>query len=237
VSTLLEVSQLSAGYGDVQILWDVSLRVGDGESVAVLGANGVGKSTLLKTMAGLLRPFRGRIRWRNQDITSADPAARVRLGMSLVPEGKRLFVGMTVRENLLMGAFARRNGVEVRRDLERVLILFPALRDKLHRIAGTLSGGEQQMCAIGRGLMAGPRLLFLDELSSGLAPAVTEALLEAVAEINGQGVAVVMVEQDVMAVLSHAHRAYLIEGGRIVMEGKSADLLANPLIKKNYLAL
>ncbi|HLE36351.1 MAG TPA: ATP-binding cassette domain-containing protein, partial [Candidatus Acidoferrales bacterium] len=128
MSTLLEVSQLSAGYGDVQILWDVSLRVGDGESVAVLGANGVGKSTLLKTMAGLLRPFRGRIRWRNQDITPADPAARVRLGMSLVPEGKRLFVGMTVRENLLMGAFARRNGVEVRRDLERVLILFPALR-------------------------------------------------------------------------------------------------------------
>ena len=176
---LLGVSRLSVGYGDAPVLRDVDLRVGRGEWVAVIGSNGVGKSTLLKTIAGLLRARIGTLSWEGQDITALTAAARVRCGISLVPEGKRLFAGMTVGENLSMGAFARSDHAEARRDLDRVLTLFPALRDKTARIAGTLSGGEQQMCSLGRGLMARPKLLLVDELSFGLSPALTAELLDA----------------------------------------------------------
>ncbi len=234
---LLEVSGLSAGYGALQILWDVVLGVHDSEYVAVLGSNGVGKSTLLKTIAGILPAMSGTIRWQGRDITHLGPASRVRLGISLVPEGKRLFAGMTVRENLVMGAFARRDRSGVATDLDWVLSLFPPLSGKLERVAGTLSGGEQQMCAIGRGLLARPRLLLVDELSFGLSPIITDALLETVANINREGMSVILVEQDVLAALRYARRGYVISEGRIVKEGPAANLAADPLIKKNYLGV
>ncbi len=234
---LLEVSGLSAGYGPLQILWDVTLSVHDGEYVAVLGSNGVGKSTLLKTIAGILPAISGAIRWQGRDITHLGPASRVRLGISLVPEGKRLFAGMTVRENLLMGAFARHDRGGIAADLDWVLSLFPLLSGKLERVAGTLSGGEQQMCAIGRGLLARPRLLLVDELSFGLSPIITDALLEAVANINREDTSVILVEQDVLAALRYARRGYVIREGRVVKEGPAADLASDPLIQKSYLGV
>jgi len=236
-AALLEVSRLSAGYGDVQVLWDIDLRVDDGEWVAVLGSNGVGKSTLLKAVAGTLPAARGRLLWERRDITPMNAPARVRLGIALVPEGRRLFAGMTVKENLLMGAFARSGRSDLEGDLEQVLTLFPAVRGKLRRIAGTLSGGEQQMCAIGRALMARPRLLLVDELSLGLSPAVVDHLLEAVRDINRNGVSILLVEQDVLAALKHARRGYVISGGRVVKEAPSADMMADPVIRKNYLGV
>ncbi len=234
---LLEVSGLSAGYGALQILWDVVLDVDDSEYVTVLGSNGVGKSTLLKTIAGILPVMSGTIRWQGSDITHLGPAARVRLGISLVPEGKRLFAGMTVRENLLMGAFARHDQSRIANDLDWVLSLFSPLSGKLERVAGTLSGGEQQMCAIGRGLLARPRLLLVDELSFGLSPIITDALLEAVANINREGMSVILVEQDVLAALRYSHRGYVISEGRVVKQGRAAELAADPMIKKNYLGV
>ncbi len=234
---LLEVSELSTGYGALQILWDVVLSVNDSEYVAVLGSNGVGKSTLLKTIAGILPAMSGTIRWQGRDITHLEPASRVRLGISLVPEGKRLFAGMTVRENLVMGGFARRDRHGVAADLDWVLSLFPPLSGKLNRVAGSLSGGEQQMCAIARGLLARPRLLMVDELSFGLSPIITDSLLETVANINQEGTAVILVEQDVLAALRYARRGYVISEGRVVKEGAAADLAVDPLIKKNYLGV
>lgn len=232
---LLGIADLGAGYGDLQVLWHVHLHVQVGEFVAVLGSNGAGKSTLLKTIAGVVRPLAGRICFDGVDVSGLSAAARVRRGISLVPEGKRLFSGMTVRENLLMGAFVRADGTEVARDLDRVLALFPALRERLDQVAGTLSGGEQQMCSVGRALMSRPRLLLVDELSFGLSPVMTERLFRAIAEINRAGTTIVLVEQDVMAALHHAHRGYVIAGGRVVREGPSDELAADRVIKKNYL--
>jgi branched-chain amino acid transport system ATP-binding protein len=237
MTVLLRVSRLTAGYGDLQVLWGIDLQIGHGEWVAVIGSNGVGKSTLLKAIAGLLRPTDGSVQWQGRDVTSLSAAARVRCGISLVPEGKRLFSGMTVRENLLMGAFARRDRAEARRDLEKVLALFPALRDKTLQIAGTLSGGEQQMCALGRGLMARPQLLLVDELSFGLSPAVAAGLLEALAGIVNDGVSVLLVEQDVRAALKRAHHGYVVRGGQVVREGTGAELIADATIRKAYLGL
>jgi branched-chain amino acid transport system ATP-binding protein len=234
---LLRVSGLSAGYGDVPVLHGVDLEVASGEWVAVIGSNGVGKSTLLKTIAGLLRPRSGAVTWQGRDITSLTAAARVRCGISLVPEGKRLFTGMTVSENLAMGAFARSSQPEVKRDLERVFTLFPALGSKAARIAGTLSGGEQQMCSLGRGLMARPALLLVDELSFGLSPALTSQLLEAMAGIVKGGVAVVLVEQDVLAALKHAHRGYVIGSGQVLRQGTASALMADSAIRKAYLGV
>jgi branched-chain amino acid transport system ATP-binding protein len=232
---LLRVDHLAAGYGDLQVLWNVDLRVHAGEYVAVLGSNGAGKSTLLKAIAGLLRSMGGAIMFDGIDITSLTAAARVRRGISLVPEGKRLFTGMTVLENLTMGAFVRSDSSAVARDLERVLALFPPLRVKLEQVAGTLSGGEQQMCSVGRALMARPRVLLVDELSFGLSPVLAERLFSSLAEINRDGMTIVLVEQDVVAALAHAHRGYVIAGGKIVREGTNRDLASDPVIKKNYL--
>jgi branched-chain amino acid transport system ATP-binding protein len=234
---LLRVSRLSVGYGGVQVLWGIDLHVGSGEWVAVIGSNGVGKSTLLKAIAGLLRPALGSVQWEGRDVTALSAAARVRCGIALVPEGKRLFTGMTVEENLLMGAFARRDRAEAKQDLEKVLTLFPALKDRTVQIAGTLSGGEQQMCSLGRGLMARPKLLLVDELSFGLAPAVTAGLLDTIAGIVRDGVSVVLVEQDVLGALRRAHRGYVIRTGRVVREGSGADLIADLTIRKAYLGL
>jgi len=234
---LLRVSGLSVGYGDVPVLTDVDLRVERGEWVAVIGSNGVGKSTLLKTIAGILRPRSGSVALAGRDITPLTAAARVRRGIALVPEGKRLFTGMTVGENLVMGAFARSDRGEAKRDLERVFTLFPALRDKASRIAGTLSGGEQQMCSLGRGLMARPELLLVDELSFGLSPALTSELLEAMTGIVRGGVAIVLVEQDVLAALKHAHRGYVLGAGQVLRQGSASALMADPAIRKAYLGM
>jgi len=216
-------------------LWDIDLGVQAGEYVAVLGSNGAGKSTLLKTIAGVLPSTTGSIIFDGADVTSLKAAARVRQGISLVPEGKRLFSGLTVEENLRMGAFVRTNAAEIQRDFENVLELFPPLRVKLGQVAGTLSGGEQQMCSVGRALMGKPRLLLVDELSFGLSPMLADRLFSTLAEINREGTTIVLVEQDVVAALRYAHRAYVIAGGRIVREGTSDQLARDPMIKKSYL--
>lgn len=234
---LLRVDNLSAGYGDLQILWDVTLSMQEGECIAVLGSNGVGKSTLLKTIAGLLPPMKGQIIWDGEDVTALEAPARCRSGIALVPEGKRLFAGMTVKENVLMGAFTRADRDAVGRDLEWVLTVFPSLRDKLGQVAGTLSGGEQQMCAIGRGLMARPRLLMIDEVSFGLSPSLADRLLSAIGGINQAGVSIILVEQDVLSALSYAHRAYVLSVGRVVRVGTGPELTDDPIIRKNYLSL
>jgi branched-chain amino acid transport system ATP-binding protein len=237
MTALLRVSRLTAGYGDLQILWGIELQVGYGEWVAVVGSNGAGKSTLLKTIAGLLRATGGSVEWEGRDVTALSAAGRVGCGISLVPEGKRLFSGMTVRENLLMGAFTRRSRAEAKQDLERVLALFPALRDRTAQIAGTLSGGEQQMCSLGRGLMARPKLLLVDELSFGLSPAVAAGLLEALARIVNDGMSILLVEQDVRAALTRAHQGYVVRGGQVVREGTGAELIADATIGKAYLGV
>jgi branched-chain amino acid transport system ATP-binding protein len=237
MTALLRVSRLTAGYGDLQILWGIDLQVGYGEWVAVVGSNGAGKSTLLKTIAGLLRATGGSVEWEGRDVTALSAAGRVGCGISLVPEGKRLFSGMTVRENLLMGAFTRRSRAEAKQDLERVLALFPALRDRTAQIAGTLSGGEQQMCSLGRGLMARPKLLLVDELSFGLSPAVAAGLLEALARIVNDGMSILLVEQDVRAALTRAHQGYVVRGGQVVREGTGAELIADATIGKAYLGV
>ena len=234
---LLRVSEVSVGYGDAPVLTDVDLHVQRGEWVAVIGSNGAGKSTLLKTIAGLLRAKSGSVTWEGRDITPLSAAARVRYGISLVPEGKHLFAGMSVVENLFMGAFARSDRGEAKQDLEQVLTLFPALRDKLSRIAGTLSGGEQQMCSLGRGLMARPKLLLVDELSFGLSPGLTAELLEAMVGIVKGGVSVLLVEQDVLAALKHAHRGYVIGSGQVLRRGTGSELIADPGIRKAYLGM
>ncbi len=234
---LLELSSIAAGYGDIQVLWDVSLWLEKGEYAAILGSNGAGKSTLLKVIAGLTHPSGGKVMWEGNTITSLNTYDRVALGVSLVPEGRRLFAGMSVKENLLMGAFVRPRSAEVARDLEWVLGLFPDLERRLSQIAGTLSGGEQQMCSIGRALMGRPRLLLIDELSFGLAPALAERLLEAVRGINHDGTTVVLVEQDVLSALRHAGRAFVMERGRVVKEAVAEDLLADPLIQRSYLGI
>jgi branched-chain amino acid transport system ATP-binding protein len=232
---LLRIAHLAGGYGDLQVLWDIDLCVQPGEYVAVLGSNGAGKSTLLKTIAGVLRSMTGSIVFDGTDVTALKAAARVKQGISLVPEGKRLFSGLTVKENLMMGAFARTNPTEIRRDFESILELFPRLKVKLTQIAGTLSGGEQQMCSVGRALMGKPRLLLVDELSFGLSPMLADRLFSTLSKINEDGTTIVLVEQDVVAALRDAHRAYVIAGGRIVREGTSEEIARDPMIKKSYL--
>ncbi len=234
---LLAVEHLDAGYGEVQVLWDVTLEVRPGEVVALIGGNGAGKSTLLWAISGLLRPRAGRILLDGRPIGGAPPSAIVALGATQVPQGRRLFPGLTVEENLLQGAYHRRDADGIREDLEFVLVLFPRMKERLHQPAGSLSGGEQQMCAVGRGLMARPKILLVDELSLGLAPIVVEAIYEAVARVRERGMTVLIVEQDVQTALEQADRGYVLEVGRIVMAGPAKDLMADPQIKQAYLGL
>ena len=233
---MLEVEGVTAGYGPVNVLWDVDLRVDPGEVVALVGGNGAGKSTLLRTISGLLVPSTGGIRFDGRDIAGMAPERIVTLGLAHVPEGRRLFAGLTVRDNLLMGAHHRRDG-DVATDLERVLDMFPRLRDRSAQLAGHLSGGEQQMCAIGRGLMSQPSVLMIDELSLGLAPNLVDVLLARLQDIATAGTAVLVVEQDVDAALECSGRAYVLESGRIVLEGKSAALLDDPRVQDAYLGV
>jgi branched-chain amino acid transport system ATP-binding protein len=232
---VLEIRGLEAGYGDVPVLSGVTLAVGAGEIVALLGPNGAGKSTLLNCVAGLVRPWAGTIRWDGQDLRALDAHLIVQRSIALVPEGRRLFGGLSVQENLELGAFAPRVWAGRRAALERVYALFPVLAERRRTAVQALSGGQQQMVAVGRALMASPRLLMLDEPSLGLAPRLVAAILEALVAINRAGVAVFLVEQNVPAALSLAHRGYLLEGGRIVGEGSGAGLMANEHVRRAYL--
>ena len=233
---LLQVSGLTAGYGAGPILFGVDLEVAQGEMVALIGANGAGKSTLLGVLSGLVPSSGGSVRLAGRDITNAQPDAVVAAGLAHVPQGRRLFATMSVEKNLLLGAYLRR-GPEVREDLERVLGYFPALADKLDRDAGTLSGGEQQMVAIGRGLMGRPKLLMIDEPSLGLSPKVVERVVEVATEIHRGGTAMLLVEQDVVLALEAASRAYVLENGRIALSGRSEELERDPAVRKAYLGV
>jgi len=235
LARVLEISGLDAGYGDVRALSGVTLSVADGEIVALLGPNGAGKSTLLNCVAGLVRPWAGAIRWQGEDLQALDAHLVVERGVALVPEGRRLFGGMSVQDNLELGAFAPRAWGARRAALERVYALFPVLAERRRTAVQALSGGQQQMVAVGRALMASPRLLMLDEPSLGLAPRLVAAILEALVAINAAGVAVFLVEQNVPAALGLAHRGYLLEGGRIVGEGESRTLMADAHVRRAYL--
>ncbi len=234
---MLQVRELRVCHGRIPAVHQVSLSVAGGEIVAVVGANGAGKSTLLRAIAGLARADAGSIELDGRPIQALPAHARVPLGLALVPEGRHLFPRLTVKRNLELGAFTRRDGDEVKGSLELVLETFPVLRERRDQLAGTLSGGEQQMLAIARGLMSRPRLLLLDEPSWGVAPIVVARIFETIQAINRTGVAVLLVEQNVKRALSVAHRATVIQTGRVVAEGTGAELLGSDLVRRAYLGL
>jgi branched-chain amino acid transport system ATP-binding protein len=234
---MLEISGLRVAYGDVQALWGVDVEVPAGRIVALLGANGAGKTTTLRTVSGLVRPRAGRIRFDGRDVTGLAPHAIVGLGLGHIPEGRRLWPGMTVQDNLDLGAFPARARPATRESRDRVLRLFPRLAERQRQLAGTLSGGEQQMLAIGRALMARPRLLMLDEPSLGLAPLVVSELFQIIRTVNGEGVTVLLVEQNVHQALAIADHGYVLETGRVVTAGDARALLDDPVIKEAYLGL
>lgn len=230
----LVVDGVHAYYGHIHALHGVSLRVEEGEIVTLIGANGAGKSTTLKTIAGFLRPRPGAVLLDGVPIHELSPHEITRRGVCLVPEGRRIFPRMTVLENLEMGAFTRTDP-EIRSDLDRVFQLFPRLKERITQVAGTLSGGEQQMLAIARGLMARPRILLLDEPSMGLAPVLVELIFQTIQEINRQGVTIVLVEQNALMALGIARRGYVLETGRIVLADEAARLRENDMVRKSYL--
>lgn len=237
VKTILEIDALQSGYGDVQVLWDVSLKVAHGEIACIVGSNGAGKTTLLRTISGLLKPRAGSIRLSGTEIGGATPDVVLAKGVAHVPEGRRLFKGLTVRDNLMLGAYLRKDPAEIRRDLDFVFGLFPILKERENQDATTMSGGEQQMCAIGRGIMSRPELLMIDELSLGLAPRLVEHLSNALIEINKAGLTILLVEQDVMTAFEIARHAYVIETGRVSISGTTAELGADPKIREAYMGL
>jgi len=232
---LLEAKDLNVYYGAIHALQGVSFSVDDGEIVSLIGANGAGKSTTLKTVSGLLRPRVGDVLLRGESLKTMPAQDIVRRGVIHVPEGRKIFAPLTVQENLEMGAFTRKDKDEIRTNLERVFKSFPRLKERLNQLGGTLSGGEQQMLAIGRGLMAQPKVLLLDEPSMGLAPILVEEIFSIIKEINAQGVAILLVEQNALMALSVANRGYVLETGRIVLEGSGQALLQDPQVMKAYL--
>jgi len=234
---LLEVRDIDVFYGDVQVVFGLALRVEEGEVVSIIGGNGAGKSTLLKTISGLLQPAKGEIDFEGKPIHSRPPEVVVERGIVQVPEGRRLFSLMSVQDNLIVGAYNKRADGQRRQTLEMVYQLFPRLRERLAQMAMTLSGGEQQMVAIGRGLMALPKLLMLDEPSLGLAPILIKSIFETVRKIADQGTTVLLVEQDVKNSLNLSDRGYVLEHGRTVMEGPACELLENPHIRTAYLGV
>ncbi len=232
---MLRVENINVYYGAIHALKNVSLEVEAGSIVTLIGANGAGKTTTLKTISGILRPRTGAIFFENQDITRLPPQAIVGLGISQVPEGRRIFPSMSVLENLEMGAYLRRDKEGIKKDLEMVFARFPRLLERKKQIAGTLSGGEQQMLAIGRALMARPRLLLLDEPSMGLAPLLVREIFDIIKGINSQGTTILLVEQNAHMALSIADKAYVVETGEIVLEGPARELMESEEVKKAYL--
>jgi branched-chain amino acid transport system ATP-binding protein len=234
---LLEVSGIDVFYGRVAAVRGATLTVDKGEVVALIGSNGAGKTTTLRTISGLLHPQRGTIKFNGQDITHTPPEKIVNLGICQSPEGRRLFARMSVLDNLRMGAYTRTNRAEIKADMDRVFELFPRLKERANQIAGTLSGGEQQMCAMGRALMAKPKVLMLDEPSLGLSPILVETIFSIVREINAQGTPVLLVEQNANKALDVAHRGYVLETGSIVKTGTGKELLASEDVQKAYLGM
>jgi branched-chain amino acid transport system ATP-binding protein len=234
---LLEVQAIDVFYGDVQVLYGLSLRVDPGEIVTLLGSNGAGKTTTLRAIAGLRAPRAGDIRFRGESLLGRPAAARAELGIALVPEGRELWAQLTVRENLELGAYHPRARAAAARNLERVFEMFPRLRERTGQLAGSLSGGEQQMCAIGRALMSEPTLLMLDEPSLGLSPLLVDQVMGTVANLHAAGMTVLLVEQNLRKALDVAQRGTVIETGRVRLEGTSAELSANPEIRSAYLGM
>ena len=234
---LLEVNDLNVYYGAIHALQGISFTLNEGEIVSLIGANGAGKSTTLRTISGLLRPRRGYVKFKDQDITMTPAEQIVALGISQVPEGRKIFAPLTVRENLEMGAYTRNDPAEIEQSMQRVFTSFPRLKERASQLGGTLSGGEQQMLATGRGLMSRPTLLLLDEPSMGLSPILVEEIFRIVKEINSQGTSILLVEQNALMALSIAHRAYVLETGRIVLEGEARKLREDPKVKAAYLGV
>jgi branched-chain amino acid transport system ATP-binding protein len=232
---MLTLENISVNYGAIEALTGITLRVEKGEVVTLIGANGAGKTTTLRTITGLLQPREGRVLFEGEDISAKPTHKLVARGISMSPEGRGVFANLSVRENLQMGAYLNKNKGTVATDMERAFQMFPRLKEREAQKAGTLSGGEQQMLAIGRALMSKPRLLLLDEPSLGLAPLVVHTIFEAIDEIRSKGTTILLVEQNAHAALKHSDRAYVLETGRIVMEGPSKDLAADPKIKEAYL--
>ena len=233
---MLEIRALRAGYGTVEILRGIDLEVGAREIVAVLGSNGVGKSTLNNNISGLYRPFAGSIRFKGEELVGLSSSQIVQRGLIHVPEGRRIFPNLNVRENLELGSLVRGKANRVR-NLERVVGIFPRLQERFGQLAGTLSGGEQQMLAIGRGLMSEPELLILDEPSLGLSPLLVEEMFALVRRINADGLSILLMEQNAVQSLALAHRASIIENGLVAMQGRAADLARDPELRRNYLGL
>jgi branched-chain amino acid transport system ATP-binding protein len=237
-SLILEVKRLCAGYGKIQVLWGVDLTVRRGEITALIGSNGAGKTTLMRAISGLIAAQAGNYFSEGRDITGDSASEILAHGIVHVPEGRRLFGAMSVEDNLLMGAYSRKvSRRELSRDLDRVYMTFPKLRERRNQAAATLSGGEQQMCAIGRGLMSAPRLLMIDELSLGLSPLLVEQLVLALRALNAEGMSILLVEQDVITALDLCHSAYVMDMGRIVRSGRGPELLADPAIREAYLGV
>lgn len=234
---LLAVADLAVSYGDVQVIWKVDLSVAEGSIVALIGSNGAGKTTILRALSGLLKPAGGRIAFAGETVNASSPLDFVCRGLIHVPEGRRLFPSLSVLDNLMLGAYLRSDRAAIARDIERVFTLFPRLRERRRQDAATLSGGEQQMCAIGRGLMASPRLLLIDELSLGLAPKVVDELVDALRKVNAEGTSLLVVEQDVATALEFADHAYVIDQGRTVASGASAAMSLDPAIRTAYLGI
>lgn len=234
---MLSVKNLNAGYGDVQVLWDLGFSIDEPKILAIVGSNGAGKTTLLRTISGVIKPKSGEIQFKGERIDGCSSHHIVQKGIIHVPEGRRLFPELTVDENLLMGAYARRKGKNLQKSLDEIYELFPRLAERKKQKAGSLSGGEQQMAAIARGLMGDPEILLIDEMSLGLAPLIVDNLVDVVSMIYERGATVMLIEQDVQLALENSHYTYIMDTGRIVKEGESKELLDDPEIKDIYLGV
>ena len=234
---MLELKDIHTYYGNIQALKGVSLTVNEGEIVSLIGSNGAGKSTTLMTISGVIRPRRGSVTFKDRDITRLGTDKIVSMGVTQVPEGRMIFPALSVRENLNMGAYLRKDKAKVRLDEKRVYELFPVLAERARQPGGTLSGGEQQMLAIGRALMSRPRLMLLDEPSLGLAPIVVESIFEVIEEINREGTTVLLVEQNAQMALTVSHRGYVLATGEVIMEGESRQLMKDPKVRAAYLGI
>ena len=234
---ILEINDLASGYDEVQILWGVNMRLEKGKLTTLVGSNGSGKTTLLSTVMGLLRPSKGTVTFQGREVTHQAAYARANAGMVLVPEGRQLFTQMTVLENLEMGAFSKRARANFNQNLEKVYALFPRLKERTAQKAGTLSGGEQQMVAVSRGIMAEPEILILDELSLGLSPLLALTLFEALNQLKGTGLTMLLVEQNVIMALAVSDYAYVLAQGKISLEGQARELLKNDEVKRTYLGI